>query len=56
LQDVLHHQTFSTYLRADNILSHLEHHEGIFVGGRNLNKLRYADDTTLMADSECKLQ
>jgi len=28
----------------------------ITVGGRNLNNLCYADDTTLMADSECKLQ
>ena len=25
---------------------------GIQIAGRNLNKLRYADDTTLMAESE----
>ena len=25
---------------------------GIKIAGRNLNKLRYADDTTLMAESE----
>ena len=25
---------------------------GIKIGGRNLNNLRYADDTTLMAESE----
>ena len=25
---------------------------GIKIGGRNINKLRYADDTTLMAESE----
>ena len=25
---------------------------GIKIAGRNLNNLRYADDTTLMADSE----
>jgi len=43
-------------LYADKILSHLEDREGISVGGRNLNNLRYADDTTLMADSESKLQ
>jgi len=43
-------------LYADKILSHLEDHERISVGGRNLNNLRYADDTTLMADSESKLQ
>jgi len=28
----------------------------ITVGRRNLNNLCYADDTTLTADSECKLQ
>ena len=26
------------------------------MGGRNLNNLHYADDTTLLADSEGKLQ
>ena len=25
---------------------------GIKISGRNINKLRYADDTTLMAESE----
>ena len=28
---------------------------GIKNGGRNINKLRYADDTTLMAESEEEL-
>ena len=28
---------------------------GIKIVGRNINKLRYADDTTLMADSKEKL-
>ena len=28
---------------------------GIKVAGRNINNLRYADDTTLMAESEEKL-
>ena len=27
-------------------------HAGIKVGGRNINNLRYADETTLMAESE----
>ena len=27
---------------------------GIRIGGRNINNLRYADDTTLMAESEEK--
>ena len=29
---------------------------GIKIGGRNFNNLRYADDTTLMAESEEKLK
>ena len=29
---------------------------GIKIAGRNVNKLRYADDTTLMAESEEELQ
>ena len=29
---------------------------GIKIAGRNLNNLRYADDTTLMAESEEKLE
>ena len=29
---------------------------GIMIAGRNINNLRYADDTTLMADSEEELK
>ena len=29
---------------------------GIKISGRNINKLRYADDTTLMADSKEELK
>ena len=29
---------------------------GIKIAGRNINNLRYADDTTLMADSEEELK
>ena len=29
---------------------------GIKIAGRNINNLRYADDTTLMAESEEKLR
>ena len=29
---------------------------GIKIGGRNINNLRYTDDTTLMAESEEKLK
>ena len=33
-----------------------EAQEGIKISGRNINNLRYADDTTLMAEREEKLQ
>jgi len=33
-----------------------ETHTGIKIAGRNINSLRYADDTTLMAESEDKLK
>ena len=33
-----------------------EAHIGIKISGRNINNLRYADDTTLMADSEEELK
>ena len=37
-------------------LSHSNHsHSGIKSAGRNINNLRYADDTTLMAESEEEL-
>ena len=33
-----------------------EAHGGIKIAGRNINNLRYADDTTLMAESEEELE
>ena len=33
-----------------------EAHAGIKIAGRNINDLRYADDTTLMAESEEELK
>ena len=33
-----------------------EAHAGIKIAGRNMNNLRYADDTTLMAESEEELK
>ena len=33
-----------------------EAHTGIKIAGRNINSLRYADDTTLMAESEGELK
>ena len=37
-------------------LSHLYIQAGIKIAGRNINNLRYADDTTLMAESEEELK
>ena len=34
----------------------VETHAGIKIAGRNINNLRYADDTTLMAESEEELK
>ena len=33
-----------------------EAQDGIKIAGRNINNLRYADDTTLMAESEDELK
>ena len=45
---------FSLY--SENIMKHIEGLPGISVGGYNLNNLRYADDTVLIAKSEEELQ
>ena len=45
-------------LYAESIMSNTgldEAQAGIKIAGRNINKLRYADDTTLMAESEEEL-
>ena len=41
---------------SEMILRELEGMEGFIIGGHNLNNLRYADDTVLIAQSEEKLQ
>ena len=38
------------------IPGNIKHHEGVRVGGNNINNLRYADDKVLITDSEEKLQ
>ena len=38
------------------LISHEEAQAGIKIAGRNINNLRYADDTTLMAESEEELK
>ena len=46
-------------LHTENIVRHAgldELQARIKIGGRNINNLRYADDTTLMAESEEELK
>jgi len=45
---------FSLY--SEIILRAIEDVPGVRIGGKNLNNLRYADDTVLIADTEEKLQ
>ena len=42
------------YIMQNNVLD--EAQAGIQIAGRNINNLRYADDTTLMAESEEELK
>ena len=45
---------YAQYIRRDTGLE--EAQAGIKIAGRNINHLRYADDTTLMAESEEELK
>ena len=50
---------FNLYANEKCIMRNAGLHEsqaGIKIAGRNINNLRYADDTTLMAESEEKLK
>ena len=52
------HPAYLTY-NAEYIMRHAgldEAQAGIKIAQRNINKLRYADDTTLMAESEEELK
>ena len=51
---VLSPDLFSLYSQA--VVDELETMEGINIGGTNINNIRYADDTVLIADTEEKLQ
>ena len=54
---ILSHCLFNLY--AEYIMRNIgldEAQAGIKISGRNINNLRYADDTTLMAESEEKLK
>ena len=48
------HPAYLTYMQSTCRLD--EAQAGIKTAGRNINNLRYADDTTLMADSEEELK
>ena len=47
---------FSLYIEHMSNISLFELQAGIKIRGRNINNLRYADDTTLMAESEEELK
>ena len=51
---VLSPDLFSLY--SEIIMRQIEEIEGLKIGGHNINNIRYADDTVLIADSEEKLQ
>ena len=43
-------------LYTETIFGHIEDSKGVTIGGTQINNLRYADDTVLLADSEENLQ
>ena len=56
---MLQYLTLSRYLIKEYIMRNLgldEAQAGIKIAGRNINNLRYADDTTVMAESEEELK
>ena len=46
------HPAYLTYMKSTSYESLNEAQAGIKISGRNINNLRYADDTTLMAESK----
>ena len=52
------HPVYLTYMQSTSweMLGLEEAQAGIKIAGRNINNLRYADDTTLMAESEEELK
>ena len=51
---ILSPKLFNLY--SEEVFKDLDHLEGIVIGGRNINNIRYADDTALIANSEEGLQ
>ena len=52
LKDVYCHPAYLTFMQNTSCKMLNEAQAGIKNTGRNINTLRYADDTTLMAESE----
>ena len=52
------HPAYLTYMQCTSgkMLGWMKHKLGIRIAGRNINNLRYADDMTLMAESEEELK
>ena len=52
------HPVYLTYMQSTSweTLGWKKHKAGIKIAGRNINNLRYADDTTLTAQSEEELK
>ena len=50
------HHAYLTYMQSTRNTALGEAQAGIKIAGRNINNLRYAGDTTLMAESEEKLK
>ena len=53
-QDRLNKTVYAEYIMRNTGLEQTQ--AGIKIPGRNINNLRYADDTTLMAESEEELK
>ena len=58
IKAVYYHPAYLTYMQNTSweMLGWKKHKAGIKIAGRNINNLRYADDTSLMAESEEKLK
>ena len=54
IKAVCGHPAYLTYMQSTSceMLGWIEAQAGIQIARRNINNLRYADDTTLMAESE----
>ena len=50
------HSAYLTYMQSTSCQMLDEAQAGIKIAGRNINNLRYTDDTTLMAESEEELK